>query len=208
MKQQYNFSETQDWAQFFQKIFDVTQINHVLEFGLGLGTRFLCDNSASVTSVELAVSDLNKNWTEETQQSLKDYQNWTLHYSEMPTEIIKSNNDAISNKYPLSDLSYLPILEKIISPFIDKQKWDLIFVDAGIHNRGDIVNLCFDKADIIAAHDTDRTGRVIPNIYGYNIVNIPDNYVEIHLNSTYCGTTFWLNKHSDDMNIISAALQK
>ena len=208
MKKEYNFTPAQDWVEYFERIFETIEVNKILEFGLGLGTEFLCDNAKEVISVELSTGEFNKEWADKTQEKLKDYQNWKLHYIEIPDEIQKANSNAIEKQYPLEDTSYLPILKKIINPFLMRKKYDIIFVDAGIHNRGDIVNLCFGKADIIAAHDTDRTGRIIQNIYGYNIVNTPENYTEIHLNELYMGTTFWINHTVDNSNIIIDALQK
>lgn len=202
MDKQYNFTAAQDWNLYFQKLFDTIQVESILEFGLGVGTEFLCDNAKKVISVELSVSDLNKDWTEKTKEKLKDYTNWTLHYIEVPDEIIKSNQNAIDYKYPLKDTSYLPTLKSLINKFLSRKKYDIIFVDPGIHNRGDIVNLCFGKANIIAAHDTDRTGRVIKNIYGYNIVKVPETYTEIHFDSPYMGTTFWIkNEFADSQKI-------
>lgn len=203
----YNFTPAQDWVEYFDKIFKITNIETILEFGLGLGTEFLCDNSQKVTSVELSTGDFNKEWTDKTKKRLKNYTNWDLHYIQIPDEIQKSNNDAINYQYPLKDTSYLPILENLISPFLKEIEYDIIFVDAGIHNRGDIVNMCFNKAKIISAHDTDRTGRVIKNIYGYNIVNVPKNYTEIHRNESYMGTTFWINNELENSDIIISTLK-
>lgn len=202
MTKNYNFTPAQDWVQYFEKIFNTIEVESILEFGLGLGTEFLCDNAKKVISVELSAGDLNKEWSDKTQEKLKEYKNWELHYIDIPEKVHKANLDAIENQYPLEDTSYLPTLKKLINPFLNKKTYDIIFVDAGIHNRGDIVNMCFGKANIIAAHDTDRTGRIIKNIYGYNIVNPPENYQEIHFNESYMGTTFWINKELENSKIV------
>ena len=208
MTKQYNFTPAQDWAEYFDNIFKITEIEKILEFGLGLGTEFLCDNAKDVVSVELSTGDFNKEWADKTQEKLKEYTNWKLHYIDIPEEIHKSNTDAIQNQYPLEDTSYLPVLEKLINPFLNEKEYDIIFVDPGIHNRGDIVNLCFGKAKIIAAHDSDRTGRITPNIYGYNIVEVPENYTEIHLNESYMGTTFWVDHTLENSEFIINSLRK
>lgn len=207
MIKEYNFTAAQDWVEYFDKIFKTIEIEKILEFGLGLGTEFLCDNAKEVTSVELSTGDFNKEWTDKTQEQLKAYSNWKFHYIDIPKEIHKANLDAIQNQYPLKDTSYLPVLKKLINPFISRKKYDIIFIDAGIHNRGDIVNLCFGKAKIIAAHDSDRTGRVIKNIYGYNIVEVPKSYTEIHRNESYMGTTFWVDNTLENSEIIIEALK-
>jgi hypothetical protein len=207
MIKDYNFTPAQDWVEYFDKIFKISEIEKILEFGLGLGTEFLCDNAKDVVSVELSTGDFNKEWADKTQEKLKEYTNWKLHYIDIPEEIHKSNTDAIQNQYPLEDTSYLPVLEKLITPFLNEKEYDIIFVDPGIHNRGDIVNLCFGKAKIIAAHDSDRIGRITPNIYGYNIVEVPENYTEIHLNESYMGTTFWVDHTLENSEIIINALK-
>jgi len=189
----YNLTCAQDWVQYFDRLFRTVEVENFLEFGLGVGTEFLCDHAENVTSVELSTGDYNLQWTNQTKEQLKDYKNWTLHYVNIPDEIQKANQDAINNQYPLEDLSYLPVLEGLVVPFMEEREYDVIFVDPGIHNRGDIVNLAFGRAPIVACHDSDRTGRVIPYVYGYNIVNVPDNYTEIHREDSYCGTTFWVD---------------
>jgi len=207
MTKQYDFNSAQDWVPYFQRIFNIVEINSVLEFGLGLGTEFLCDNAKQVISVELSTGEFNREWTNKIKDKLKNYTNWTLKYIEIPDEIQQANLNAIENKYPLADTSYVPILQKMISTSLGRKKYDIIFIDPGIHNRGDIVNYCFNKAGIIAAHDTDRSGKVIPNIYGYNIVKVPENYEEIHFNDSYMGTTFWINEKYANAELVKSALK-
>ena len=203
---QYELTQAQDWVPYFAKLFEYIEINSVLEFGLGLGTEFWCDYVSKVKSVELSVSDFNLEWTNKTKEKLKEYDNWECKYISLPQEIIESNQNAIDKKYPLDDIEYLPVLKDIVTPFMKEREYVIIFVDPGIHNRGDIVNFAFGHAPIIACHDSDRTGRVIKNIYGYNIVNPPQNYTEIHKPERYCGTTFWVDKtlkgSEDVVNVI------
>ena len=125
MTKQYNFTSAQDWVEYFDNIFKVTEIEKILEFGLGLGTEFLCDNAKDVVSVELSTGDFNKEWADKTQEKLKEYTNWKLHYIDIPEEIHKSNTDAIHNQYPLEDTSYLPVLENLINPFLNKKEYDI-----------------------------------------------------------------------------------
>lgn len=205
INEKYNFTCAQDWAEHFEKLFNTLKINSILEFGLGIGTQFLCDNANLVTSVELSVGEYNKIWTEKTKETLKAYNNWELNYIEVPEEIRQSNQQAIEKKYPLEEDSYLFVLKRIVEPFIDKCNYDIIFVDPGIHNRGDIVNMCFNKSKILAAHDTSRSGNVIENIYGYNIVKCPSNYQEVHI-QLGLGTTFWINKDKVDCELLTKKL--
>ena len=49
------------------------------------------------------------------------------------------------------------------------------FVDAGVHFRGDIVNVLFNKIDIITVHDINNRAHG-GNIYGYLRIKCPKNY--------------------------------
>ena len=168
----YNLTPTQDWHHYFSEIFKMRNINSILEFGLGLGTGY----------------------------ELKEYKNWKCDYIDLPDDIKEADERAQKMLFPLGDLSYLKSLKKITDPYLSRKKYDIIFVDAGIHTRGDLVNLSFDKSKIIAAHDTSRMSeRVIQNIYGYNIVNVPDNYTEIYYGCTYMGTTMWIENSDSDL---------
>jgi len=203
----YEFTPAQDWTNVFNKLFGLINTEKILEFGLGLGTEFLCDNSKHVTSVELSIGDYNKGWTELVKEKLKEYNNWTLHYIDLPEEIKQANQNAINYKYPLLELDYLKTLNKIIEPFFINDYYDIVFIDPGIHNRGDIINFCFGKSPIIAAHDTSKSGIIIENIYGYNIVVVPENYEEIHFDDGL-GTTLWINKEYVFYNLIIENLKK
>ena len=59
---EYNFIGAQDWVKYFKIIFENSKIENLLEFGLGDGTEFLLDNVSNVTSLEISVSQLNKDW--------------------------------------------------------------------------------------------------------------------------------------------------
>jgi|688.fasta_scaffold255744_2 hypothetical protein len=196
----YELGPPQDWNYYFREIFSHEKINNFLEFGLGVGTEFLLENCEKVTSVELSLGSYNLEWYEKTKEKLKDYDNWESHYVNVPEEISNADQRAQKLRFPLEDTKYLKVLKKITDPFISNSAYDFIFVDAGIHLRGDLVNLSFDKADIIAAHDTSRDhNRVLKNIYGYNIVQVPSNYVEIHFEDTYMGTTIWIKKDKEPL---------
>jgi hypothetical protein len=196
----YNLTPTQDWHFYFAEIFKNKKISSMLEFGLGVGTEYLLDNCEKVTSVELSAGDYNKEWHDQTVKKLKDYKNWDCVYVDLTQDIKDANQRAQKLRFPLEDTKYLKSLKSITDKFLENKKYDFIFVDAGIHTRGDLVNLSFDKADIIAAHDTSRkTYRVLENIYGYNIVNVPENYTEIHYECTYMGTTLWIKNDLPDL---------
>jgi hypothetical protein len=79
-------------------------------------------------------------------------------------------------------------LQLILDKALSYGPFDLAFVDYGIHLRADMVNMLFNKINIIAAHDTN----VSPDIYGGNRIVIPLNYTKIVFNEEYLGTTFWI----------------
>ena len=196
----YNFTATQDWHFYFSKIFEFTKISNMLEFGLGVGKPYLADNTEYLKSVELSLGSYNLQWYEQTVESMKKYKNWDCVYLEVSDQIIQANENAQKLRFPLQDIGYLDELNALVLPLITDKKYDFIFVDAGIHTRGDLVNISFHKADIIAAHDTSRDpNRILKNVYGYNIVNVPEDYTEIHFEDTYMGTTIWIKNNRENL---------
>ena len=189
----YKLTATQDWNFYLSEIFREVKIDSILEFGLGVGTEFLLDNCNNLFSIELSIGDFNLEWYNNTVNNLNGFKNWKHQYIEVPDDIKDANDRAQKYRFPLKDVKYLDTLKKITDPYLDDKYYNIIFVDAGIHTRGDLVNLAFNKSDIIVAHDTSRdNNRILKNIYGYNIINVPSNYTEIHYEDTYMGTTLWI----------------
>lgn len=198
--EKYTLGPTQDWSHYFKEIFKHQKIQNLLEFGLGVGTEFLLENCSNVTSVELSLGDYNLDWYLRTKKSLSEYKNWESFYIDLPEEIKEADSRAKNLKFPLDDTDYLVVLDNIVNPFMRRKEYDFIFIDAGIHTRGDLVNMSFGNSDIIAAHDTSRDPkRVLENVYGYNIVEVPEDYEEIHFEDTYMGTTIWIKKNMSDL---------
>lgn len=204
----YNFEGAQDWYTYFQLIFEKVKINNFLEFGLGNGTEFLLDHCGHVTSIEISLGSYNKSWYDTCKSKYKNYTNWNPVYIEASQEIVRANEIAQQQRYPISYSEHLPELKKITDRALQDKNYEFIFVDAGIHNRGDIVNLVMGKAPIIAAHDSSRDpGRILKNIYGYNIVQSHPDYLEFHFEDTYMGTTIWVNKNFD-ANVIKVLKER
>lgn len=196
----YNFTPTQDWNYYFSKIFENEKILNMIEFGLGIGTPYLADNCKYLKSVELSLGSYNLEWYEKTVDLMKNYKNWESEYIIVNEKVSNANDRAQKLKFPLLDTKYLEDLEKIFNLSLKGLEYDFIFIDPGVHTRGDLVNMSFGKADIIAAHDTSRDhNRVLQNVYGYNIVNVPENYVEIYYDCTYMGTTLWIEESKKDL---------
>jgi hypothetical protein len=201
---EYSFEGAQDWHHYFKIIFDNFKVRNMLEFGLGNGTEFLLDHCNTVTSVEISLGDYNKSWYSMCLKKYSHYNNWNPIYIEACDEIREANEIAQKNRYPISYNKHLSKLEEITDLVLSDHEYDAIFVDAGIHNRGDILNLVMGKAPIIAAHDSSRDeNRILKNIYGYNIVRVPSDYLEFHFEDTYMGTTIWVKKDFNS-NVISS----
>jgi hypothetical protein len=200
MNGNYRFDAVQDWHFYFKELFTLVKIDSLLEFGMGKGTQFLLDNCNKVHSVELSIFDYTNNpWFHECELNLSSYKGWSNTFVHLPEDIIIANALAQSYQYPLPNNDHLPTLKKIIELFLEPQ-YDLIFIDPGIHNRGDIVNLSFGYAPIIAAHDTTKNSKIsTANLYGYNIVNTPDDYECISFEDDRMGTTFWILKIYEDI---------
>lgn len=143
-------------------------IKRVLEFGLGEGTGILVSIAESVHSVELLAYEENKDWFDEV---TKKYSG-----SSYSSELIECKD------------KLTPKLKERLQKIID-QGWDLIFVDPGVHFRGDLVNMSFGRAEIILAHDTNMT----PELYGWNKIKVPSNYEQIGPMDGQ-GTTVWRKK--------------
>jgi len=182
----------QDWQPYIGKIFELTKVQTLLEFGLGGGTEYFLNKCKHVTSIEIGVSKRHKQWYEKCKEEYKSYTNWEAIYIEGSTRFIDADRLAHERIHGYSE--HMPELRELIQS-LDRQ--DMIFVDAGIHNRGDIINLLFelDKADIIAAHDTSRFAKRCVDIYGYNRLVIPKNFAEFHFEGGTVGTTIWVKEN-------------
>jgi len=162
-------------------------INSVIEFGVGEGTNVFLENcKGNITSVELFTSDYAKaellkistnEWIDYSINQFEKYKNWNAVKYEVQSSILeaeydvtgKGNNGVIRGNSP-SNQNYISELSKLIDT-LNVSKYDMAFVDAGIHLRGDIVNLLFDKVNIITAHDFNTL-----DIYGYSRISIPETY--------------------------------
>jgi hypothetical protein len=198
----YNFlarSEYSDHVPNFAKLFQHAQINSLLEFGLGYSTKYLLDHCKNVTSCEIIMPDQNANWFNHTSELFAKYPNWTPILKQGDQSMHIANHYAThARKNPaLQDGSYLLVIKEICDELFKDKQFDVAFVDPGFHMRGDLVNELFDRVPIIVAHDTN----IAPEIYGWDRVYTPSNYVKIVFAKGQ-GTTFWI--HKDKANLIAA----
>jgi hypothetical protein len=186
----FDFINAQSYIPSFINLYAKYSINRVLEFGEGDGTRFLLDNSDFVCSVEAIAYPYHKEWLYKCASMYKNEivnKNWIQLPFMCSEELIKI--DQMCQKGIQSEFSsYSGELQLILDKALSYGPFDLAFVDYGIHLRADMVNMLFNKINIIAAHDTN----VSPDIYGGNRIVIPLNYTKIVFNEEYLGTTFWI----------------
>lgn len=183
----FNRSLCIDHQQDHQDIIKQYNINSVIEFGVGEGTNVFLENcTGKITSVELFTTDYPKaellkistdEWIDYSIKQFEKYDNWNAIKYEVQSSILKAEydvtgkgtNGVIRGKSP-SNQEYIKELENLIST-LNILEYDMAFVDAGIHLRGDIVNLLFNKVNIITAHDFNTR-----DIYGYSRISIPSTY--------------------------------
>ena len=173
-----------------ERIIQTYDIKSIVEFGLGMGTRTFFEFCNRVTSIEFYspnddLADSLKISSEEWMNICKaneefvKFKNWELIPIEVGPRTIEAEWDVTGKgprqvsrgDNPSSD-EYIQELEDGLSD-IQFEKFDLAFVDAGIHLRGDLVNLMIDKVNIITDHDTNQ-----PEIYGYKRIVPPEHYVK------------------------------
>ncbi len=188
-------SDYTDHVQHFNKIFQGRPVGRFLEFGLGYGTKFFLDHCDHVTSCEILVPGQNDHWFRETQNLLRKYQNWQPLLKWGSVRMGYANDLSLSSFDPsLYDAAYLLEIKDICDELFENASYDVAFVDAGFHMRGDIVNELFDRVPVIAAHDTNGNDE----IWGWTRVHTPSNYVKIVCKEGM-GVTFWVRKDQTEI---------
>lgn len=161
---------------------------NIIEFGCGDGTKMFLDNCNKVTSVELCTKDIHLantlkissvEWINKCKIMYKEYTNWNPIIIELTDSFIEAEKDIVGKTLPRGsnprNKEYLDELNVIIDNLFVSENYDLGFVDAGVHFRGDIVNCLYNKVNIITVHDTNDKGNGA-NIYGYKRIKVPENY--------------------------------
>lgn len=189
----------------FRALFAHRKFAHVLEFGLGEGTRFFLEHAQQVHSVELVITDNPESstheWFDLCRKKFADYTNWKAE-NHLCSEAITQANAAVleAHDYPGgSGKAYYSDLAQIVENALKASPVDLAFVDPAVHMRGDIVNLLLGRVDVVVAHDTNCT----PEIYGWNIVKTPANTTRLHYAKGQ-GTTFWIRDNKELVEALKA----
>lgn len=207
----------------FKRIFNKMRIKSFLEFGVGFSTKYFMDHCENVTSVEFVTPGSGPEWLKYCIDLYRNCNNWKpiayftgpgLDTSWAPFKYIGLNSvhqaaayqPVYRKSYALIDPTFLDDLNNFVQQQIEDNEIDLAFVDSGICIRGDLVQVLFNKVPIIAAHDVvPKEIRHLNDVYGYNRIIVPENYLEIYV-PFGMGTAFWI-KNEDKYRVIINDLQ-
>lgn len=160
-----------DWQPTMQSMIERYKPKRVFEFGMGDGTQFLLDNFDYVYSFELLCNPELKDWYPNMVERYKNNSKWHTMFMNCDDEINFG-------------------LRMQLSKYLKLAKPDLVFVDPGVHFRGDLVNLAIKGGyPIVMAHDT-RCGFDENDIYGWNKIKA-EGYTKEEV-YTGQGTTAWI----------------
>jgi hypothetical protein len=186
----FDLNNAQSYIPSFTDLFTKYSVRRVLEFGEGDGTRFLLDNSEFVCSVEVIAYPYHKSWAVKCASMYSDEAGtgkWIQLLFTCSDKLIEVDQLCQKGIQSNTDL-YTVELQSFLNQALKCGPFDVAFVDYGIHVRGDMVNLLFNKVGIIAAHDTN----VSPGMYGWDKIDVPVNYTRVTFKQEYLGTTFWI----------------
>lgn len=195
-----------DHIPHWRRLFNTTKVKGFLECGCGFSTAYFLDHADLVVSIEYINPGYGDKWYQECLTIFSDRTNWVpMTYN----EDFRSNsfNNACAYQcsthedYALIDAEYLKELYKHFKTQIEKYDIEVAFVDPGVYVRGDMVKLLLSlKVPIVAAHDTasDFGTEEVKNLYGWNKVFTPSDYVKIYIPFGQ-GTTFWVSKQRPEV---------
>lgn len=186
----YDLINAQSYIPSFDILYKKYSISRVLEFGEGLGTKYLLDNSEFVCSVEVVAKENHLLWADYCANAYKGYSDsgkWVQIVLQC-SDLLKSVDTKCQKGIQTNIGEYRSELSEVVDRAYMHKPFDLAFVDYGIHMRADIVNMLFNKVNIICAHDTN----VSPEMYGWDRIITPENYSRVIYHQEYLGTTFWV----------------
>jgi hypothetical protein len=195
-----------DHITHWRRLFNTMKVRGFLECGCGYSTGYFLDNANLVISIEYINPGCGTEWYYKCLSIFSDKANWIpMTYN----EDLRSNsfNNACAYQcsthadYSLIDAVYLKELYKHFKTQIEMARSqgnqiDVAFVDPGVFIRGDMVKLLLSqKIPIVAAHDTasDNGTEETHNLYGWNKVSTPPDYVKIYVPFGQ-GITFWISE--------------
>jgi len=195
-----------DHIPHWRRLFNTMKVRGFLECGCGYSTVYFMDNADKVVSVEYITPGYGDDWYQVCVSLYADRPNWipmtyNANYRSNSFNNACAYQCSTHQDYGLIDQTYLNELDRHFKEEIKKGNdngypIDVAFVDPGVYVRGDLVKvLLANNVPIVAAHDTasDYGTKEIENLYGWNKVATPPNYVKIYIPYGQ-GTTFWINE--------------
>ena len=210
-----------DHVRLIKKIFQITKVKTVLEYGLGYGTKFLLENCNKVISIDIITHGYGPETMRHFLGLYHEFSNWIpiaffsgylgndyswAPYKHLGSEALykaTSYQNLHHKNYAKIDDFYITEFNAFTKNLLRYNKADLAFVGYATKIRGDVVQILFDKVSIIVAHNTlaRETGIVEDDWYGYIRVNTPEDYEEIFFNLNG-GTTAWIKKKPETVTLI------
>ena len=193
-----------DHVPAFKTLFDLFPNPTLIEFGVGRGTYYLLQRCKFVFSLELLgimpTETYNEEfyaWYKACVEEYKNFPNWN-HDVYFATDDLSDANLVSLQVHPYRTSYphlYLDEIRYICDKYAAPGKYDMAFVDSGIHNRGEIVNELFGRVKIIVAHDTGYSRHH----YGWDKIRCPEDYTRV----TYkrgVNTSFWIHNSLKELS--------
>lgn len=195
-----------DHIPHWRRLFNTIKVRGMLECGCGYSTAYFMDNADKVISIEYITPGYGDQWYQVCVSLYADRANWipmtyNANYRSNSFNNATAYQCSTHKDYSLIDGTYLNELdrhfkEQIKSAQDNGYPIDVAFVDPGVYVRGDMVKLLMaNNVPVVVAHDTtsDYGTKDPENLYGWNKVITPANYVKIYIPYGQ-GTTFWINE--------------
>lgn len=206
-----------DYIPHWRRLFNTMKVRGFLECGCGFSSGYFMDNADKVISIEYISPGYGDRHYQEYLNLFSDRSNWIPMTYNADLRSNSFNNAcayqcSMHKDYAFIDATYLKELYQHFKTQIKNAQQngydiDVAFVNPGVYVRGDMVKLLLAlKIPIVVAHDTasDAGNEETENLYGWNKVVTPFNYVKIYIPFGQ-GTTFWI---SNQLPEIIASMQE
>jgi hypothetical protein len=195
----------------FKKIFSLTKVKTLLEFGMGNATKYFLDSCNKVISIDFITHGYGPHTLQHFLSFFQEFPNWIPiaffsgyrgdstwpPYKYLGSEHVYkacSYQTVTHKNYALIDDFYRLELNAFINSLFKCHKIDLAFVHPVLFLRSDLVELLFSKVNVIVATETQsRMAGDDADVYGYFRLHVPEDYEEIYLPGG-SGTTVWVTK--------------
>lgn len=195
-----------DYIPHWRCLFNNMKVRGFLECGCGFSTGYFLDHAERVVTIEYVTPGYGDAQFRSCLNLFSERSNWIPILYNGDFRSNSFNNAcayqcAMHKDYALIDPTYLKELNQHFKTQMEKAKVDgheidAAFVHSGVYIRGDLVKLLLAyKIPVVAAYNTssDHGTAEKTNLYGWNKVVTPPDYIKIYIPFQY-GTTFWINK--------------